>query len=149
MFTHNLHRFQASFSAKQRQNLRCSVRKTTKVRRGSRRRKEYGKEPVTVTSNMTALKQFHSKSQTQDLSRECSRAQCACARVARAQPQKFCARVRARSAKRQKMFIGSRAVSLTPANCDAKVRGRSCKRLKRRIAYVEKEMRKAKKIKSN
>ena len=65
---------------------------------------------------------------TQDHARECSRA---------------------RSAKRQKMFIGSRAVSLTPANCDAKVRGRSCKRLKRRIAYVEKEMRKAKKIKSN
>ena len=57
--------------------------------------------------------------------------------------------LRARSAKRQKMFIGSRAVSLTPANCDAKVRGRSCKRLKRRIAYVEKEMRKPKKIKSN
>ena len=57
--------------------------------------------------------------------------------------------LRARSAKRQKMFIGSRAVSLTPASCDAKVRGRSCKRLKRRIAYVEKEMRKAKKIKSN
>ena len=85
--------------------------------------------------------------QTQDLSRECSRAQCACARVARARSLKNFAR--ACSAKRQKMFIGRRAVSLTPANCDAKVRGRSCKRLKRRIAYVEKEMRKPKKIKSN
>ena len=68
---------------------------------------------------------------------------------ARAASKILRARARARSAKRQKMFIGSRAVSLTPANCDAKVRGRSCKRLKRRIAYVEKEMRKAKKIKSN
>ena len=68
---------------------------------------------------------------------------------ARAASKILRARARARSAKRQKMFIGSRAVSLTPANCDAKVRGRSCKRLKRRIAYVEKEMRKPKKIKSN
>ena len=89
--------------------------------------------------------------QTQDHARECSRAQCACARVARARAASkiLRARARARSAKRQKMFIGSRAVSLTPVNCDAKVKGRSCKRLKRRIAYVEKEMRKAKKIKSN
>ena len=71
------------------------------------------------------------------------------ARALRARSLKNFARACARRAKRQKMFIGSRAVSLTPANCDAKVRGRSCKRLKWRIACVEKEMRKAKKIKSN
>ena len=47
----------------------------------------------------------------------------------------------------QKWLIGNRAVSLTPANCDARVRGRSCKKLKRKLNEAKKEMKKAKKMK--
>ena len=49
----------------------------------------------------------------------------------------------------QKWLIGARGVSLTPANCDARVRSRSCKQLKRRIHEVEKEIKIAKKRKLN
>ena len=47
----------------------------------------------------------------------------------------------------QKWMLSSRRSTMTPTNCNIRMVGRSCKRLKRRIEQVKAEMRAKKKVK--